>query len=336
MLCEINPNRGCLLDAWLLSVDVRRRQHFGAPPRTVAVLPVAAVGQTELTSARNPKSVSFDINRAAAILLDPSVRRSERAKTLYLLQVAIHTCLPESSTGKSTATLLVLMRSKTARQARALVLVRLLETFEKAWMDKYKKKADILLLAQRPEYRMLHNQFSQIKGWEVIRHTPAVREFQVQLERAVFEATQTAKLIAFSLRFVPDKQRSRHRGGISTACELAPLAKEYPEGKPFKLGRAISTLKTYWPRHKQVAAFLYLARFEKHKLLQMPKLFSPRFASQLLGLVDDRATIVDCFAKYNLICLRLQARGYQNKLLDLGEQVTLPELTFEPLPQCLL
>jgi hypothetical protein len=85
ILCEINPNRRCLLDAWLLSVDVRRRQHFGAPPRTVAVLLLAAVGQTELTSARKPNSVLFDINRAVSRLLDQSVPPSLRALRLYLL-----------------------------------------------------------------------------------------------------------------------------------------------------------------------------------------------------------------------------------------------------------
>jgi hypothetical protein len=304
----------------------------------VAVLLLAAVGQTKLTSARKPNSVLFDINRAVSRLLDQSVPRSLRALRLYLLQVAIHTCLPlpETSRIESAAPFVARMRRTTARQAHALVLSRLIEQFEKDWTDKQDTKANVLIFAKQREYRMLHNQFSQMKGWDVIRHTPAVREFQEQLEWAVFEATQTAKLIAFSLRFVPDKQRSRHRGGISTAWELVPLAEEYREGAPFKLGHAISTMKTYWPRHKQVAAFLYLSRFEKHKLLQMPKLFKPDFASRLLALVDDRAAILDCFARYNALCIRLEARGYQNKLLDLGEEVTLPELTFEPLPECLL
>ncbi len=304
----------------------------------MAVLLLAAVGQSELTSARKPNSVFFDINRAVSRLLDQSVPRSLRALRLYLLQVAIHTCLPlpETTGSESAASFVVRMRRTMTRQAYALVLSRLIEQFENDWTDKHDTKANVLIFARQPVYRMLHNQFSQMKGWEVIRHTPAVREFQEQLEWAVFEATQTAKLIAFSLRFEPDKQRSRHRGGISTAWELVPLAEEYREGAPFKLGHAISTMKTYWPRHKQVAAFLYLARFEKHKLLQMPKLSSADFASRLLALVDDRATILDCFARYNALCLRLEARGYQTKLLDLGEEVTLPELTFEPLPVCLL
>jgi len=40
ILCEINLNGRCLLDAWLLPVDVRRRQLFGAPPPFFSLRPL--------------------------------------------------------------------------------------------------------------------------------------------------------------------------------------------------------------------------------------------------------------------------------------------------------
>jgi hypothetical protein len=132
------------------------------------------------------------------------------------------------------------------------------------------------------------------------------------------KAKDTAKVIAFSLRFKTIPERAKLIGGLTTARKVLELLRESGSDSPDTLKyhprRAISSIRNYWDHHQLVYILIYLAYFENVKCLRAPEMDRAGFPTRLIRLVNDRPTLMNCFSRHNAILRYLNRyRGYHGR-----------------------
>jgi hypothetical protein len=293
--------------------------------------------------------VEFDVDAAARLILDSTVAATLRALKLYELQLALLSCQrpalgEKGPTGKregpprSRGDSFTLWAPKWfLPRVAAYACTRLLQYLEEKQEKSSSEGSLLQRMAHDKDYAALHDLFSARGGWSSVRTTRSANRFQaVEVQSYRFEAAQTAKLIAFSLRFRPLPGRPKIAGGITIArTVLGALYDERPNksSRRFRPERSAPTLTRYWTRHRYAPALIYLAYFERAKCLRPPDLRGSTFAAELLRLASDRDELVGCLSRHNAICTSLEGRRYKTQQIDVEELPTTALEQFEHLPK---
>jgi hypothetical protein len=272
-----------------------------------------------------PSLAPFNVDEAVRAILDANEALSIRALKLYELQLAILLCQRPvvrkkgAPSRNGTQTLrpgrgyVVWVDASIFRRGCAYAVTHLLEHIEKTDKGANGEAGMASRLAGDEDYTRLMQSFHELGGWFTMRSTRNARSLRALFRINAAQARDTARVIAFSLRFKTLPDFPRILGGLTTArIVLNELRDDCPkECMAFKPAHAWSTLRTYWERHQYVATLIYLASFEGEHLLRSTNLAGKAFASILLRKASDRDAFARCISRHNAISRYLaRYRGY--------------------------
>ena len=289
--------------------------------------------------------IAFNIDDAVRQILDESEPISLRALKLYELQLVILFC-KHPSAGKTAAQRpepvgdgycvwvepALLNRPLTYATSIFLQFMGSSPSDTSRSVETFRSLVNV-----NEEYTSCVNFFQKKGGWGLVRRTRHVKYIEEDIESYIDMARETAKIVAFSLRFQSINGRPKLVGGLTAArMALEKLRTQEDVGRAavdFRPKKAIATIRNYWKSHRLVPVLLYLAYFEKVILLQPPDMTKPQFPISLLKRAGNRAGLFACLSRHNAICRYLRRyRGYVASEITAEGLQALDCSPFEPLP----
>lgn len=258
----------------------------------------------------------INLTKRAEKVLDESRHRFLKALSLFEIQLALH--LSEATKNKATKKVpppAVRVSKHAFESGRILAIAKMLEHLEQEIADPDK-------CLMHADFRLIHGEFLKHGGYRRLRYAMRPRELDGMVGLARKRARSAGVLTYVSLALPKEGKNGINEAlGIVSANRLALGVK-----------RKESTLKNRYRMFRSVAAFSTQLRLGKNGAsFKIAKIAKKNFIPRLLEQIEDRNSIVACFAEFNAISALLRECNYSCASLA-PTTIEIPEVAFVPPP----
>lgn len=267
--------------------------------------------------------MKFEVQRAADFILDTTQPEALRAIEFFTLIVALHSGQSVASvTGHKASSdqnsLILKVSRKILTNAKLLAALKFLDQIEDDLIEHDSKRAiSLRTFADHDEFREIFDEVILKSGsWNRIRFTAGLRDFENDVDDWRKQGRNIARVLDFSVRFVPDPEKRRQTGGITMATDIVTSS----EGRAF-FGTSIGSteMEKAWARLKSASPFLYLLYRQKYSYF-LKGIANKGFAKKWRMRIINRGDLLRFFDAYNATAHHLKSRGYHFTLLRLPSE----------------
>jgi hypothetical protein len=179
-------------------------------------------------------------------------------------------------------------------------------------------------LSSHSDYCKLFEQFLKMGGWEKLRHTIAVKDFDNELEQGVETSQAAAKVIDFSMRYDKSTASPRHDGGSTMARSILV------ESSTYNINMQATKLGKVWRQYRASAVCSYLLHHHEFEQIRPVRISTKQFVPRLITAAERVSEWQHFFRTYRGVATALTDRGYTyDELQDIVGESSL-DLKIDP------